>query len=158
MTNKFLQIKEADNFGNKYYYAERLGKDSVAFILYNAKTKWYGLIREYKPPIDEFLITAFGGSLDKPISKVAIVKGEVLEETGFEITIENIEYKGKIFVSTQMNQFCHLYLIDVTNAKNVGRQPQNECEAKSEVVWFNNKQDIIENTYCHKAITIVSRI
>lgn len=48
MTNKFLQIKEAKEIcGSPYYFAERLGVDSVAFIL--KKGDKYGLIKEYKP-------------------------------------------------------------------------------------------------------------
>jgi len=35
--NKFLKIKETDNFGSPYYYAERLGVNNVAFVLYNSR-------------------------------------------------------------------------------------------------------------------------
>ena len=76
--NKFLKIKKANNFGGDYYYAERLGVDSVAFILYDGGDGSYGLINEYKPPIEQFMTTAFGGSLDKSVSKEQIVKEEAL--------------------------------------------------------------------------------
>lgn len=156
--NKFLQIKEADNFGNKYYYAERLGVDSVAFILYDSRDDSYGLINEYKPPVNQYMTTAFGGSLDKDASKEQIVKEEVLEEAGYKVSLNNIEYLGKMFVSTQMNQYCHLYIVDITHSKYVGKQPQNETEAHSQVEWFFNKAEMINNLTDWKAITILSKL
>jgi len=68
----FLTIKKAIGY---YTYAERLGINSVAFILYDKnKSDCFGLIYENKPPLDEVnkkemkLTTAFGGSIDKDIS------------------------------------------------------------------------------------------
>jgi len=130
--NKFLKIKE--NQG--YYYAERLGKDSVAFILYDLDTDLYGLINEYKPPIGRFMVTAFGGSLDSEDSPFDTVKKEVLEESGYEVSDNDIEFIDRCFVSTQMNQFCDLYLVLIESSQYVGRQPQNKLEESASVVWL----------------------
>ncbi len=123
MKNKFLEIKKCEN--HNYFYAERLGKDSVAFILYDEDTRMFGLILEYKPPIDSFLLTAFGGSL------------------------------GKAFVSTQMNQFCHLFIVNTTNAEQGKPRPENNIESKASVIWVSRK-DIISGD-CWKAATILLR-
>jgi len=131
----FLKIKRNDY----YYYAERLGVDSVAFILYNKDTGLYGLINEYKPPIDQFLITAFGGSLDKPMPLEDIVREECIEESGYEAA--GIATIGKHFVSTQMNQFCHLYLVTV--GKFVGKTSVDPVESRASVVWMK-KEDILK--------------
>lgn len=129
----FLKIEKADNRGRSYFYAERLGKDSVAFVLWNSNTGKYGLINEYKPPIDKHLITAFGGSIDKRVTTLEeIVLQEVLEEAGFKVCYSDITYLSKIFVSTQMNQFCHLYLVDVSDAEFLGRQEEDEVVWKAE--------------------------
>ncbi len=154
MENKFLKIKEWKRKQGVYYYAERLGIDSVAFILHDRYTNRFGLINEYKPPIDQFLLTAFGGSLDNPeLKPIEIVEQEVREEAGYVDAV--IKYVGLSFVSTQMNQFCYLYLVDVTGARIVSRAPQNSIEEMSTIKWVTNG-DII-NGEDWKAITILTK-
>lgn len=151
---KYLKIKTWERKGcSSYYYAERLGIDSIAFVLWDNNTNKAGLIKEFKPPINEFLVTAFGGSLDKECSKKQIVKDEVKEESGYENC--EISFMGKSFVSTQMNQWCYLYLVDVTHAELGGREPQTEMEAQASTVWLS--PDEVKNGYCWKAITILTR-
>jgi len=127
-----------------YVYGERLGRDSVAFILYDQAVHKVGLINEIKPPIgpDVFMTTAFGGSLDKDIPVWQIVVEEVKEEAGYTVTESDVNYVGKVLVSTQMNQFCHLYLVDITG-KTVGERELEEHEAGSTVVWVD-MEDISE--------------
>lgn len=145
MENKFLKIKKADN--HEYFYAERLGVDSVAFILQklvregDKLVRHYGLIKEFKPPIGEFVITAFGGSIDKNKSLTEIVIEEAKEEAGYVVTPYHIFPHGKRFVSTQMNQWCYLFLVDVTNIEQGEREPETYLESVAEVVWLK-KEDI----------------
>ena len=109
---KFLKLKrivDEDNNVNGYVFAERKGIDSVAFIGYNMGDGHFLLNREYTPPTGDFKLRAFGGSLDKSISKIEIVQDEILEEAGFNIDKESIYNVGRAFVSTQMNQFVYLY-------------------------------------------------
>lgn len=134
-SNKFLKIKSYDRGDSKYYYAERLGKDSIAFILFDETTKKYGLVNEFKPPLDRFIITAFGGSLDLPLSKEEIVKRECLEESGYEAA--RVVPCGRRFVSTQMNQYCHLYLVIIGDKKE--RRPQDDWEEQACVVWVDKE-------------------
>ena len=56
---------------------------------------------------------AFGGSLDKAKSLEEIVIDEVIEEAGYIIDEDDIFSLGKVFVSTQMNQFVHLFLSNI---------------------------------------------
>ncbi len=154
MGNKFLQVKEWIDGDKKYFYAERSGVDSVAFILHDRNTGKFGLTKEFKPPIDKFLVTAFGGSLDKDLMMADIVKEEVREEAGYIGC--GISYAGRSFVSTQMNQFCYLYLVDVTHAQKVPREPQNEMEALATVEWLYPHE--VTSGDCWKAITILKKM
>lgn len=136
--NKYLNIKEVvdeKNHVSGYQFAERRGVDSVAFICYNSETGQFLLNREYTPPTNEFLVRAFGGSLDKQISKKSIVKEEVQEEAGYTVTDDMIHEVGSAFVSTQMNQRCFLYLVDITNGKKTGRIPENQVEQMATELW-----------------------
>ena len=116
----FMRIKKARGY---YYYAERGGVDSIAFILYNDDTEEFALIRESKPPVDEklgccaMMTTAFGGSIDMNCSAEDICITEVREESGYDVTSDNVKFVGKTLVSTQMSQECFLYLVDVTGLK-----------------------------------------
>ena len=180
---KFIKVKECKN--EPYFYSERLGIDSVAFILKN-KDK-YGLIVERKPPLDErkseiavknmtefqgdlaFLATAFGGSNDsieieeyKNLGEIEriykfkdTVLKEVREEAGYEVERTDIEYIDKIFVSTQSNQFCYLFIVNIEGKQSFEPEFENETEAMSRIEWFN-KKDILTKTYDWKAKTIIA--
>jgi len=150
----FMTIKEARGY---YNYAERGGKDSIAFILYDRNTDEFGLIYESKPPLDEtlgvkaMLTTAFGGSIDMNKSKEEIVQIEVAEEAGYEVSLENIHYVGETLVSSQMNQICFLYFVEVTDIEKTLKaeyekndEKQNIKDpyefSKNKVEWINENE------------------
>jgi 8-oxo-dGTP pyrophosphatase MutT (NUDIX family) len=138
--NKFLNLKEVrdpENNVNGYQFAERLGKDSVAFILWDNDSEQFLLNKEYKPPIDSMMLGSFGGSIDKDKFLVDIVIDEVREEAGFIVEAKDVKYVGRFFVSTQMNQYCHLYIVFVDKNKQVEREPENEIEKIATVSWHS---------------------
>jgi hypothetical protein len=156
--NKFLNIKEVSdpNMGCKgYQFAERRGVDSIAFICYDKSTNKFLLNNEATPPLGIFLLRAFGGSLDKDILKDEIVKEEVLEEAGYDVDLKNIKSVGKCFVSTQMNQYCHLYFVMVSDKQKTERKPENACEALAETVWLSEEEIVYGDDW--KAIAILNK-
>lgn len=137
MMGNFLNIKTTKE---GYEYAERKGKDSVAFILFDRNKQMIGLRNEYKPPIEAYVLGAFGGSMDKDVSPATIVLEEVFEESGYHVSLDNIHFIGKYFVSTQMNQWCYLYAVDTTHATNprdsiYPGKVFDKLEAVSDVSW-----------------------
>ena len=141
----YMIIKKARKY---YYYAERGGQDSLAFILYDAETSKVGLISESKPPMDErgnrkvMMTTAFGGSIDKDIPIKEICQEEVLEESGYSVPLDKISFIGETLVSSQMNQVCYGYMIDVTGltAGKTEADIQNEEQnLKDPDEFINNK-------------------
>ena len=152
---KFVNIKKVvdkEKNVNGYLFAERLGVDSVAFVCYDWHRDIYLVNNEYKPPIDDFVLGAFGGSIDKDASKVQIVVDEVREEAGFDIFAEDVEYIGKYLVSTQMNQYCYLYVAHVSKDEQLERRPENAIEAMAETKWISGDDFLNLNDW--KAITI----
>ncbi len=113
----YITVKKARDY---YYYTERGGVDSIAFILYDSKNGKFGLINESKPPLDHLfnerhmMTTAFGGSIDSNLTRELICRAEVLEEAGYDVDVSKIRCVGSTLVSSQMNQFCVGYLVDVT--------------------------------------------
>lgn len=149
----FMKVKSPEK---PYFYAERKGVDSVAFILLDSdRDDCYGVTHERKPPMDEryntkyFLETAFGGSNDMVADEhyfnmndtevinhfKELVRIEAKEEAGYSVGLDRIRFYSKEFVSTQMNQWCFLFVVDVTGIEVGERDPQNETEALAEVRW-----------------------
>lgn len=156
---EFLKVKSAET--TPYFYAERKGMDSVAFILIdNNRKEKYGVINERKPPMDErynelfFVETAFGGSNDmiadeKYLSMSdsdiithfkKLVSIEAREECGYDVSLDKIEFISKELVSTQMNQWAYLFIVDVTGMEQGDKDPQNAEEAMATIVWKTFKQ------------------
>lgn len=165
----FMTIKKARGY---YYYAERGGVDSIAFILYDKDTGLIGLISESKPPLDEIfntrkmLITAFGGSLDVDNkSPDEICQMEVLEESGFSVPMDNIVCVGTTLVSSQMSQGCIGYIVDVTglvpgeteaDIQNKEQEEKDPYEfSQNSVVWFTDEELMVNNDW--KSIWIFAK-
>jgi 8-oxo-dGTP pyrophosphatase MutT (NUDIX family) len=137
---KFLKLKKVvdpENNVGGYLFAERLGVDSIAFVCYDQETAEVLVNNEYKPPVNEFISGAFGGSLDKDSDMVDIVIAEVKEEAGFVVTNDDIVPLGKVFVSTQMNQYCYLFLVIVDKRNQEEREPENAIEAMATTKWID---------------------
>lgn len=114
----FMSVKRARGY---YEYAERGGQDSIFFILYDKKNDKWALINEAKPPLDErqntkvMMKTAFGGSIDMDNkTPQEICQVEVLEEAGYDVSLDNITFVGKTLVSSQMSQMALGYFVEVT--------------------------------------------
>ncbi|SRR3990170_1845730 len=139
--NPFLKVKRAGGF----IYSERKGVDSVAFILIaiNASDeRRIGLIHEYKDPLGRHLTSAFGGSIDDEKYHAdlrTLVKDETIEESGFDVKIESIDYHGKVMVSTQSNQFCHLFSVEVDKLLQGEKTTKNPVELGASVDWITMK-------------------
>ena len=156
--NKYLNIKEVkdpENNINGFQFAERLGVDSVAFVCWDEKLEQFLLNKESKPPVDQFILGAFGGSMDKDKSPMEIVIAEAKEEAGFVVTEEDVHSLGKVLVSSQMNQFCHLFLVEVDKDNQAEREPENALEAMAETVWVQWQDSLFANLEEWKPLAIV---
>lgn len=155
--NKFLNIFEAydEQYHVKgYQFAERRGVDSVAFIGYDKNIRKFLINEELKLPVGKFIKGSFGGSFDKDKGPKQIVIDECEEEAGFKVTAHDVEYVGKVFVSTQMNQYCYLYLVNIVQNKQEERKPENKIEALAKLYWV--ELDEIYELEDWKAITILT--
>jgi hypothetical protein len=139
--NPWLKVKRTKGF----VYSERKGIDSIAFVLIAvnaADERRIGLIHEYKDPLGRFLTSAFGGSIDDEKyhnDLRSLVQDEAVEESGFIVGLDSIDYHGKVMVSTQSNQFCHLFSVEVNKLEQGERTTNNPTELLSAVTWITMK-------------------
>ena len=157
--NKYVnlfEIEDEKNHVKGFQYAERRGVDSVAFICLDQDSEQFLLNREFKPPINSFVLGAFGGSFDKNKKPIDIVIDEVKEEAGFVVTKNDVKFVGKVLVSTQMNQYCYLYLVLVNKENQGEREPENLIEAAAKTEWKLWGNDIYK-LEDWKPITIIAK-
>ena len=168
---KFMVVKSAST--TPYFYAERKGMDSVAFILVdNNRADKYGVVNERKPSMDHregkevMMETAFGGSNDmiddEEYIKMSeedviehlreLVQTEAREESGYRVDLNRIEFVSKELVSTQMNQYCFMFKVDVTGLEAGERDPQNAEEEIAETKWKTLKGIQMTNDWKAKTI------
>ena len=156
--NKFLNIKSVEDTDmgcRGYQFAERKGVNSIAFLCYDKETGMFLINREATPSLGVFLYRAFGGAIDKNKSYEGIVLDEVKEEAGYKVNPSKIKKVGRNFVSTQMNQFCYLYLVFVNEKQKIEREPENACEALAEPTWWTEAQ--IKSGEDWKGIVIIEK-
>lgn len=67
--------------------------------------------------------------------------------------MDRIKYVSKELVSTQMNQLCFMFVVDVTDVEQGEKNPQNREEAIATVEWKTLKG--VQKTNDWKAKTIL---
>lgn len=136
--NPWSTIKKIDKGEESYFFMERKGVDSVAFILFDAlrANDPFGLIHQYRGNFGEWQIGCFTGSLDKPeLEMIEIVKEEVKEESGYDVPVERITYITTECAGSQSNERVHLYFVDVTGLPPGELAPESDQEVNTETVW-----------------------
>ncbi len=141
--NEWFTIKKIEkNNGESFFFAERAGVDSVAFILFDASRpdgKNFGIIEQYRGNYGQFHKGCYTGSLDKPeLSIEEIVVEEVLEEAGFEVTLDRVAYISKEFCGSGTNECVHLFMVDVTGIPQGETQPESIFEENTENLWVDH--------------------
>ncbi|EJF05928.1 hypothetical protein ThvES_00020080 [Thiovulum sp. ES] len=137
-SKKALNLKGIVNPDSKtpsYFYIERKGTNSVAFVLYDS-SKGYGLLRQWHGALKGFKTGAFTGSLDKNNkSAISHTIEEVEEEAGYKLSEERIQNIGLHEVGANTNEKVYLYLVDISGLEFQGIVPENMWEANTETIW-----------------------
>lgn len=128
---KYLTVKEISSEElPPYFFVERKGKNSVAFLLEDRKVpeKPIIVLRQWHGPLGRYNVGAFTGSIDKDLSVLDIVIEEVFEEAGYVVDKSMIKHLATEPVSGNTNEEVHLFIVDVTNAEFKGIHPENVFE------------------------------
>lgn len=119
-----------------YDYAERKGKDSIAFVIFNENGDVF-LLNQYNPAIDSWVCGAFTGSIDPESSLQDILFNELEEEAGLkEDDIITTAFIGKTVVCTQMNQYCYLFAVRVKDTAKLFNNTPDHRELKNSIEFF----------------------
>ena len=155
------QFDPADDDGvGGYYFAERAGRDSVAFLLHDetrGDAAW-GVLSQWHGPLRRFVTGAYTGSLDKPgLGLADIVQEEVVEEAGYRVGPERIDYLGAQPVSGKCKEECHLFRVDVAGLPMLPLRPENPFEANTERPWWTAQQ-VLEQGEWKSRLTLLAYI
>lgn len=159
---KWLKIKmtyDPNEKGKEFYFAQRLGKDSVAFLLIdkNREDDKYQILKQYSSPYGKFQEGVFTGSLEKHGKSVMDhVIEEVKEEAGYDVDKEQIKLITSEEVGSSTNEIVHLYLVDITGLEQEIREPENIFEENMDRKFVN--ADYINNHCGWKSKLIIHHI
>jgi hypothetical protein len=140
---KWLTVKmifDPKEKGKEFFFVERLGKDSVAFILVdnNRERDKYQILSQYSSPYKRFIEGTFTGSLDKPeLSKEEIVIEEVKEEAGYDVDKSKLQLISSEEVGSSINEIVYLYIVDITGLEQQIREPENIFEQNMSRKWVD---------------------
>lgn len=141
---KVFMVVDPDNpEDDGYFYCERKGKDSVAFLLLDRDNldKPFICLEQYSSSYDQFIKGAYTGSLDKEDKSIEeIVQEEVKEEAGFNVEMDMINALGNMVVSSHSSERVNLYLVDVTGLQWEGKAPENIFEKNMRQIKMNKKE------------------
>lgn len=156
----YRQFDPADDDGvSGYYFSERAGKDSVAFLLYDQSREGanpWGVLTQWHGPLCRFSPGAYTGSLDKEALQIEeVCQEEAMEEAGYHVGLERITYLGAQTVSGQCNEECHLFVVDVTGMQPAQIQPENEFEANCEREWWTTGRVLAQADWKAKLIALL---
>ncbi|HEC67115.1 MAG TPA: hypothetical protein ENI23_17700 [bacterium] len=143
---KWLTMKRSHDPENPeddgFFFVERLGKDSVAFLLWdgNQPEAPFMILHQYSSPYARFLQGAFTGSLEKPdVDLKQHLIEEAKEEAGFTVDTDRIIYLGKEQVGSSTNEEVHLFLIDITGMEQEVKEPENIFEENMDRRFLSSK-------------------
>jgi 8-oxo-dGTP pyrophosphatase MutT (NUDIX family) len=143
-----------------YYYSERLGVNSVAFLLYDEgePEKPFICLEQYHSPIRQFVKGAFTGSLDKPdLDPVETLIEEVQEEAGYTVDKSRIKCVAFLPVSANTNERVHLCIVDVTGLEQNKKEPENPFEANTNMYRMSFEQILSQCEWKSQVIAMHSR-
>ncbi len=147
--NKYLTVKKTYDPKTKgkfdFYFVERVGKDSVAFLLFDASTTKFGILKQYSSPLEQFTLGCFTGSMEKEGKNVfTTVVEEVIEESGYTVGTDRVQLISTEGVGTCTNELVNLCLVDVTSLERGKRKPENLFERNMTMSWLS-ASEVIES-------------
>ena len=154
----FMTVDPENPEDEGYFYCERRGVDSVAFLLLDRdkESKPFICLEQFSSSISKFTKGAYTGSLDKDDKTLEeIVQEEVKEEAGFNVELDSIHPLGKMVVSSHSSEQVNLYLVDVTGLQWEGKAPEGVFEENMRDIRMN--KDEIKKHCEWKAQMIVQR-
>lgn len=143
-----------------YYYSERVGKDSVAFLLYDRTRQQYMCLSQLHGPLARYVAGAFTGSMDKAgLSPQQILIEEIAEEAGFDVPpdVQRIYHLGLEPVSSQTNEEVNLYVVDITGLEQQPMAPENIFEKNTFRFWLDADKAIDALEWKGKLIVLKHR-
>jgi len=138
----WVEVKESDS---GFQYLQRKGKNSIAILPYNSKTKEVLVrfqpmcaVEELGDMENRLSPCPITGSIDdSDTSTVGTVLRELKEETGYTTDTDNIEFISKVIPSTQTNEIIYQYIVDVVDLPFSDAQGDGSIHKRvSKNVWY----------------------
>ncbi len=155
--NYYLSLYKTDR---GFIYAQRRNINSTAALLYKKDKTGYKFLLRYQPlpelktnnkksSWNQLFPCCITGSLEPKETPIANCIKEVLEETGYRISKNNIKGLCLAVASTQSNECVYNFIIDISNIKRAhnGFGDGSIFEEVSKNVWVSHRKlkNILKN-------------
>lgn len=118
---------EAERDGKKFYWERIKGHDSVHVIIYNLTTREFLFVKQVRIPVlvnnpdtNGEVIEACAGLVDKNKPLAEIAKEEILEELGYDVKIDAVNFIKTIKSSVgTIGSNAHLFYAEVSEKEKV---------------------------------------
>ncbi len=114
--------------------------NSVAILIYNKDSNSFVCVKQFRPAVYfnhkiDYTIELCAGLLDKDCSIEQIAKEEILEECGFDVEVDSLEYLTSFYTCVgHAGSKQHLYFVEVDESKRVNGGGGVEGEEMIEVI------------------------
>ena len=160
---KIDELKESDYVKPKRVFYKQNGTlkswdmvetfDSVAILIYHTQKDAFVLVKQFRPAVyfkngDGFTHELCAGIIDKKKTNLQIAQEEILEETGYSVSVDDIEQINSFFTSVGFaGGKQHLYYCEVNEKQRVHKGGGIDLE-EIEVVYLPLKdaRDFIKDS------------
>ena len=136
---------------------------SVSFVLIaiNASDdRRIGLNHNLNSQLNVFFTTAFTFKIEDEVADSdlrILIQQRAIQNAGFEISLDQIQYHGKSTISNESNEITYLFSIEVDKLTQKERTTTNQNELQSSVSWIS-MEDLPKLEDCKSQAIVLRRM
>ena len=133
-----------------------ISHDSVSILLWHREKNAFVIVKQLRPAVlnmtktDGMMHELCAGIIDKSVSDIQIAKEEILEECGFDVAVENIEYITTFYTSVGISGASQiLYYAEIDDSMKID-EGGGLSEEEIEVIYIpvkNAKKFMLDGSY-----------
>ena len=142
---KPVEIEYTQNSQTKKWEAIT-SHNSVSVLLYHTQKEAFVIVKQLRPPVlnmndDGYMHELCAGIVDKKLSLKEIAKEEVLEECGYDVPLDKIEYVTKFFTSVGISGAAQsFFYAPIDESMRIGEGGGIVGEEEIEVIFLPLKE------------------
>jgi ADP-ribose diphosphatase len=136
-----IKYRAHDGMEHSWECADRVASNGAVVIIPLLKsTNEVILVRQYRPPVDKYVIEFPAGLIDDGESAETTAKRELLEETGYRCSVLSVS--SNTYNSPGMSgERTEIAMVEVDEAFHINNSPVTQMEGTEDIETFIVKRD-----------------